>query len=192
MKFDKVEIRDILISIVVLAVAVSGIGPNWRGSGAILTNLASVFIPLATAFFFHEMAHKRVAISYGYRSFFRMWPQGLMMALLIGIVSSGSFLFAAPGAVMIQGGNISVEENGRISVSGPLTNLLIAGLFYPLATFGGLLGSIGYFGVIINLWLAFFNLLPIPPLDGKKIFNWRPKIGAVLLGLTGFLLFFVF
>ncbi|KXA99402.1 hypothetical protein AKJ40_03215 [candidate division MSBL1 archaeon SCGC-AAA259M10] len=191
LSFEKKELRDITISVCVLAVAVSGIGPNWRGLGRILVNLVSVSLPLVAGFFIHEMAHKAVAQNYGYRSFFQMWIQGLLFALIIGILSSGRFLFAAPGAVMIRAGHASIEENGKISLAGPLANLGVASLFSPLTLFSGLIASIGHFGVFINLWLALFNFLPIGPLDGRKIFDWKPKIGIVMLILIAILVFFV-
>lgn len=93
---------------------------------------------------------------------------------------------------MIQATNITQEENGKISLVGPLTNLGLVALFFPLLMFGGILGNIGYFGVYINLLLAFINLLPFPPLDGVKLFRWRPVVSIFLLGLTGGLLFFIF
>jgi Zn-dependent protease len=41
--------------------------------------------------------------------------------------------------------------------------------------------------VFVNLWLAIFNMLPIPPLDGSKVFSWDKRIWtilfAVLIGL---------
>lgn len=75
-----------------------------------------------------------------------------------------------------------------VGLSGPSANLLmavvgaiVAWLLYPLAAgmaFDGMLGTMFYyfyylylplFG-LINLFLMFFNLLPIPPLDGSSIF----------------------
>ncbi|KXA91753.1 hypothetical protein AKJ64_04565, partial [candidate division MSBL1 archaeon SCGC-AAA259E17] len=168
--------------------AVSGMGPDWRG--VIVGNLATVSLSLALGFFGHEMAHKAVAVRYGYRSYYKMWTQGLFFALLIGIASSGRFLFAAPGAVMIQARHTTAEENGKISIAGPLTNLGIAALFYPLTFFPGLVASIGGFGVFINLLLSLFNFLPIGPLDGRKVFSWKPKLGIGMLVLTGLMMFF--
>mgnify|MGYP006295274365 CR=1 FL=1 len=189
--FEKGELRDIAISVGVLAVAVSGLGPNWRGLEPIIGNLAAVALPLVVGFFAHEMVHKTVAEGYGYRSYYQMWTQGLLFALIIGVASSGRFLFAAPGAVMIEAGNATVEENGKISISGPLTNLAVAGMFFPLIFLPNPIASIGYYGVFINTWLAFFNFLPVGPLDGRKIFRWKPKLSIGLLAVTGFFLFFV-
>lgn len=94
---------------------------------------------------------------------------------------------------MIQARQATTEENGKISFAGPLANLGVTCLFYPLTLFSGseLIASIGHFGVFINLWLALFNFLPIGPLDGRKIFNWKPKLGIVMLILIAILVFFV-
>lgn len=193
LKFRRLEIRDIILSIGALSLAVSGIGPNLPGIGQILPRLIAVSIPLSLAFVVHEIAHKALAANYGYQSFYQMWPQGLFLALLLGIATSGRFIFAAPGAVMIQAAHSSQKENGIISLSGPLTNLVLAGLFFLLfllPSMPDLLVFMAVVGVRINLLLALFNLLPFPPLDGSKIFRWRPEISLPLLALTGYLLFF--
>lgn len=192
LKFEKLEIRDIIISITALSIAVSGIGPDWPGLQQVSINLFSVSIPLSIAFIVHELSHKAIASNFGYRSFYQMWPQGLLFALVIGIASSGKFLFAAPGAVLIQATSSSMRENGIISLAGPLTNLGLAGLFFLLLGLPSIMGHMAAFGVMINLWLALFNLLPFPPLDGSKIFQWKPEIDISLLVLTGFLMYWLF
>lgn len=62
-----------------------------------------------------------------------------------------------------------------VSIAGPLSNVLLA-IFLTIAM--GLLTKVNsnlylmnilYFAIFINLVLAVFNLLPIPPLDGSKI-----------------------
>ena len=62
-----------------------------------------------------------------------------------------------------------------VAVAGPLTNLLIAIVFGLLIRFASVLGlppetlPVAYLIVVLNLILAVFNLVPIPPLDGSKV-----------------------
>jgi len=62
-----------------------------------------------------------------------------------------------------------------VAIAGPISNILIAIIFALIIRFLGpeILGQasfeLSYYVVLINMVLAFFNLLPIPPLDGSKI-----------------------
>ncbi len=61
---------------------------------------------------------------------------------------------------------------GLSALAGPLSNILIAIVFalvYQLSSSGELLPYISANVVFFNLLLAFFNLIPIPPLDGSKV-----------------------
>lgn len=50
---------------------------------------------------------------------------------------------------------------------------------------------IGTMGLSVNGMIAFFNMLPISVLDGKKVLAWNPVIFAILivLSLGGMVLF---
>ena len=71
-----------------------------------------------------------------------------------------------------------------ISVAGPLSNLMMAFigvmLLIPLLNFGyisheGYAIRVFYEFIWLNIVLAVFNMLPIPPLDGSKFFTvWLP------------------
>lgn len=99
---------------------------------------------------------------------------GLVLALVTSLMG---FIFAAPGATYISGANISKEENGKISLAGPLINVCIAALFVPFLFSGyGFLRDLGSLGVPINVFLGLFNLLPLGPLDGAKVFRWDLRI----------------
>ena len=63
-----------------------------------------------------------------------------------------------------------------VAASGPGTNLLLALLFALIIRFGAVSMTapmLGAFTIIVyvNLVLAFFNLIPIPPLDGSKVLS---------------------
>ncbi|HTX60736.1 MAG TPA: metalloprotease, partial [Methanobacterium sp.] len=103
------------------------------------------------------------------------------------------FLFIAPGAVYIHGEYISREQNGKISMSGPATNLLLAGLFFlviyfnPANQFINLIGVLGFY---VNSFLAMINLIPISILDGAKIFRWNPFVWIIMAVITGIMVFY--
>jgi len=181
--FSKTELLHIGIAMAVLTVAFAfafvPASPPLSEPMAALENLPLSFLAIATAFFCHELAHKYMGQRYGYWSEFRMYPQGLLFALLLGVAVG--LVFAAPGAVQIFG-RPSREESGRISAAGPGVNVVIGLLFLLLWTVtGGLVGAAALFIAAINAFLAFFNLLPFGPMDGRKIFRWRKDVWAGLL-----------
>jgi Zn-dependent protease len=98
------------------------------------------------------------------------------------------FLFAAPGAVYILS-YTSRREGGLISLAGPSANIILALIFYAITTYSsGFTALVSSYGMVINLWLAAFNLLPIPPLDGSKIFAWNIPAWAMLMVISAGLL----
>ena len=174
--FSGIEIRDILIAWFALGVAFSFTQFTFlRGAtldaGSFAVFLGISLVTVGPGFVFHELSHKFVAQRYGFWAEFRMWPMGLVLALVTSLLG---IIFAAPGATYISGVNITGEENGKISIAGPLVNVLIGALFFPL-TFSSsvLLFDIGYLGSYVNIFLALFNLLPLGPLDGSKVWRWN-------------------
>ncbi len=144
-------------------------------------SLAISFVIVITGFLLHELAHKFTAQRYGAWAEFRVYLFGLILAVAFAFLG---FVFAAPGAVYIQG-NITRKQNGMISLSGPLTNLVFGAVFLGLwlvipstTTVSFILRWIG----TINLLLAAFNLIPFPPLDGSKVVRWN--VGIYLLVLV--------
>ncbi len=143
--------------------------------GPFITDLFIIsLVTVGIAFIFHEMGHKFVAQQYGawaeFRMSFGMLLLAIYMAWQIGI------LFAAPGAVRIFGPLITNKQYGKIAAAGPVMNLFLAFAFMPLLNGTGFLYDIGRLGVIINLLLAGFNMLPISVLDGRKVLAWSPIV----------------
>lgn len=197
--FDKKEIKDIIVSTLALAfIFFYGLYGYQLFSnintGALYAYLLYLAI-IVFAFIPHELAHKFTAIRYGCKARYQIWWKGLKFALLLAIITDGNFVIAAPGAVMIYSmrkdifgqihSTITPKENAYISMAGPAANLVIATLMLSLTgllTIGGfdLASSIGY----VSCFLAMFNLIPIPPLDGSKIITWNKGVWLGLIILS--------
>jgi Zn-dependent protease len=177
--FSGIEVRDILIAWTALALAFVIATRGALGAlnpASFPTDFLVSFVAVGSGFVLHELMHKFTAEHYGYWAEFRMWVFGIVLALA---TSALGFIFAAPGATYIQGSDISSRENGIISVAGPATNIAIACIFLIVLQVGtGILGLIGEVGFYVNLILATFNMLPIMPLDGAKVWRWNKALWA--------------
>lgn len=181
------EIRDLIISMVVISFVFAYMFAGRNLTSAIFY-IPLTFVVVGLGFVLHEMAHKYVAINYGYWAEYRMWVGGLLFALVT--VFAVGFAFAAPGAVYIHGNYIKNSENGKISLAGPATNIILAVLFLSIPMFfpNSLWVQIGILGATVNSLLAFFNLIPFSMLDGAKIFRWAPLIWVITMGIAVLLL----
>lgn len=171
------EMQHLLIAWIAISYAFALVLSDPLGPGRpdlfgarVIHNFILSLLTVGVSFLLHELAHKVVAQRYNMWAEFRMSPSMLMFA--VGIAYLSGWLFAAPGAVQIYGNYATREQIGRIGAAGPLMNVLLALVFTPLTGMSGFLGEIGSFGVLINLWLAAFNMLPFSVLDGKKVLAW--------------------
>ncbi|MBI2120305.1 MAG: site-2 protease family protein [Parcubacteria group bacterium] len=90
---------------------------------------------------------------------------------------AGGFIFGWAKPVPYNPHNLRDQRWGdaKVAAAGPFSNLLLAVVFGLILRFGG--GLLDYSAaaqilqliIYLNLILAVFNLVPIPPLDGSKI-----------------------
>ena len=192
-KFTASEVRDLIIAFFVISLCFAIVN-GGRDQNAVLTILPYVMVGVGTGFILHELGHKFVSMKYGYWAEFKLWPQGLIFAL---ITSFFGFVFAAPGAVYTYANYMTDEINGKISVAGPIVNIVLALVFlaiavvvYPSAFASEtavtifIICSVGY---SVNSFLAVFNMLPIGNLDGSKVLTWNFGIWIVVIAIAGIL-----
>ncbi len=192
MKFSREELIDLSKAWIVISLAFAIVLSNEIFSLSFLLTVLISAITVGVGFLLHELAHKYVALRYGCTAEFRSFDQMLVFALLMSWILG--IVFAAPGAVFISG-NVNLERNGRISIAGPITNLVIA-LIFLLISFTSINNiflinglGIGEFGFFINTWLALFNMIPFWNFDGKKIFYWNKTAWITVVGIALVFLF---
>jgi len=184
-EFDRTELRDLAAAWVTLSIAFTFfLAPRGflQMNAAVLGELRDLFVlsmlTVGAGFLLHELAHKVVAVRFGQVAAFRADYGLLGLAIASGLAG---FLFAAPGAVYHRG-HITERQNGLVAVAGPVTNLVLAALFLvPFLLFGGFVADIAHLGVLINVFLAAFNMLPAGPLDGRTVLDWHWAPFAVVL-----------
>lgn len=103
----------------------------------------------------------------------------LMSVILPGLllVTGSPILFGAAKPVPYNPYNFTNQKWGEaiVAAAGPAANFAIAGIFALLIRFSEVLSlsesfiSLAFGVIMLNIFLAFFNLVPIPPLDGSKI-----------------------
>jgi Zn-dependent protease len=149
-----------------------------------LANYALRFLLILPAIVLHEVSHGYVAYLLGDPTAKRAGrltlnpikhidPFGtLLLPAILILVSGAGFGYAKPVPV-----NPNYFKNYRVgffitSIAGPTTNLLLAAISGVSVRF---VGTSSLFGLLLlyfssaNLVLLFFNLIPIPPLDGSRV-----------------------
>lgn len=157
-----------------------------QGSSILGAVLISIIILVSLSV--HEFAHAFVANLFGdstAKDMGRMtvnpikhWdPVGT--TLLVGLILANSLGAHLP--IFGWGKPVPVDERNlenprwhglQVAIAGPMSNFLLAGLLALGIRFGhpsDLVFNILYMAISLNLFLMFFNLLPIPPLDGSRL-----------------------
>jgi len=182
-----VEIRDIIAALVILTLGFFWIINVNDGKG-VFYYLELSALSVFAGFLIHELSHKFVARRYGCWAEFRADYRMLGISLLSAYFG---FLFAAPGAVMIAG-PVNRESNGKISLAGPGSNLIVALFCLSIIMFttsSGLLSDALSRLFTFSVFLAGFNMIPIMPFDGAKIWHWNKPVYIATLLVAGLLFF---
>jgi len=155
-------------------------------------------LPILAAVVFHEVAHGYVANWFGDSTAKRAGrltlnpiahidPLGSVVIPLLLLISGSGFLFGWAKPVPVNFAALGNPKRDMIFVAaaGPATNFLLAVLSavvfhsiragWPLqhealsATVLYPVAQMAQYGVLMNVFLGVFNLVPIPPLDGGRV-----------------------
>lgn len=154
------------------------------------TALAGLFISIpifVLAIVVHEVAHGWIAYKLGdstakdlgrltLNPLAHIDPIGTVILPLLLIMTNSPVVFGWAKPVPINFHNLRNPKRDIISVglAGPLANITFAFILaasFRLFSFlrGPFLTEMIFSGILINIVLAAFNLIPIPPLDGSRI-----------------------
>lgn len=146
--------------------------------------------PILIALTIHELSHGVVALHFGdptakmagrltLNPLKHLDPAGTLVFFITAFLGSG-FGWAKPVPVNPRYFKNPRKDMMWVSAAGPVANILCAtacavvlkgvvalGLHHNLA--GAFVGQMLVYGVFINVILAFFNLIPLPPLDGSGV-----------------------
>lgn len=156
--------------------------------GSSITSMAATLLAVLLAITLHELAHGYVAYCLGDNTakaagrltlnpLAHLDPIGALMMFIAG------FGWAKPVPVnpFFFKGNRTTGMM-LVSLAGPLVNLIVAYIAYAVYVAGQGFYTVPFMNqflnycIILNVFLAVFNLIPIPPLDGSKILaGFLPK-----------------
>ncbi len=156
--------------------------------------VATWLVPLAIAIVFHEVAHGRAAKYFGdmtaseqgrlsLNPIRHIDPIGtVILPLILAVTGAPIFGWAKPVPVNPNRMRKPRTHMAIVAAAGPASNIILAllagailaissraiGSSEPNVATALFVGNVGNF-IAINLFLAVFNMIPIPPFDGSKV-----------------------
>jgi hypothetical protein len=179
-KFTPSELRDSIISILVLSFIISFTewGTDKFSLVAGLFNWFNAALIVALVFIIYNGAQRIAGWSVGYNAEYKMWLIGLLIGLIFAFVSRGKIWVLLPGGILIHhlAGHrlghfrygLNYFQHGMVAVAGTITLITLAAIFKILNTvfYSSLLEKLILFCIIF----AIYDILPIPPLAGSRLF----------------------
>ena len=156
----------------------------------LIQTVALYALPVLFAITVHEAAHGYAARHFGDNTAYMLGritlnpikhidPVGtVLMPLLLYFATSGAFLFGYAKPVPVRFGNLRHPKRDMIwvALAGPGANLIQALIWGALLILlqGGGVNEVFFLkmcegGVLVNVVMFAFNLVPLPPLDGGRI-----------------------
>jgi Zn-dependent protease len=188
-------------------------------TGDFLSQILLYAVPVILAVTFHEAAHGFVALHFGDQTakiagrvtlnpFKHVDLFGTILLPLLLIALNAGFIFGYAKPVPVDFAQL---RNPRwnmlfVAAAGPAMNMVLAFAsavsLYGAGAIDGesaaLIGNLLLFSIQLNVMLAIFNMLPLPPLDGSKVLAaflpdslMRPYLNFGRYGMTVLLLLLI-
>ena len=192
--FKKEEWQDFWIVAFVFAFILSfnDWGAKTFSLGTGIANLFIAFIITTVSLLVHHFGQRLYAAKKGIQAEQRVWWPGLIIGLILVIFSNGAVKFFAATALFVH--HVAAARVGRFfhaltdraigtaALAGPLFSIVFAvaiKTFQNLFAPGWLLADKIF---MFNVSFALFSMLPIPPLDGSRVFFASRALYAFTFG----------
>lgn len=182
----------------------------------IIYNIAVWSLPVLFAITLHEVAHGWVANKLGDNTakmlgrltpnpFKHIDPIGTIVVPIAMVLLQTGFVFgwAKPVPVNMRNLRSPRKDMAIVAIAGPISNLIMAVFWVFIFKLGAAvitdpniakgIMAMGQAGILINLVLFIFNLLPIPPLDGSRVLSGfvPPAVSVIMDKIEPYGLFIV-
>ena len=190
-RFTANEIRGLVIAILAVAFIISF--KEWGTANfdfsAGLYNLFNSVLIVALSILVHDFGQRMWGLSIGYRVEFKLWSFGLIAGLVIAFVSNGNLWIIVPSGFMLH--HLAAHRLGwfryginyfgqaMVALAGPLFSLMLIILLRVLSILSS--NPLIHKAIIFNVVYAITSLLPIPPLDGSKVYFGSRMLYAFVL-----------
>ncbi len=180
-KFTQSELRGLIIAILIIAFVFSY--DDWGpGNTFVLSigiyNFFNAILIVALSILVHDAGQRIWALAIGYRLEFKMWSFGLGTAIVAALLTKGSLPLVIPAGFMLHhlaGHRLGFFRYGinyfgqaMVALAGPLSTLMLIILLKVLSVFSP--NPLIQKAIIFNVIYSITCLIPIPPLDGSKIY----------------------
>jgi len=182
--FSKEEINGLVVSIIIIGFIVSFrdwvITPEGGLDSFItLRNIFNGIIVACLVLLIYETGHRLIAIGKGFEIKSKLWWPGIIVGLILAFATKGWLWLIIAPSVFIHHLHVhrlgrfrygrNLLDNGFICLAGPVAMIIFAFIVKILLIYlpaNVLLLKTLY----VSLWFAAVNMLPIPPLDGSRVF----------------------
>jgi len=179
--FTPLEIRSLAIAIVTIAFIISF--NEWGRDSQVsislgLFNLFNAVLIVTFSLLIHISVQRIWALMAGYRVEWKLWGFGLLFSVIIAFLTNGNVWLILPGGIILHHlaghrlGYFRYDVNWWaftvIALSGVAASMLAAVFFAALT--GAVNNALIQKMIVFNIAYALYSLLPIPPLDGSRIF----------------------
>ena len=192
-KFTSYEIRGLAISILAIAFIISF--KNW-GSAVFdfkegLFNLFNSVLIVALSVLVHDAGQRLFGLFAGYKVEFKMWTFGIIISLIVAFISNGNLWLIIPSGFMLH--HIAAHRLGwfryginyfgqaMVALAGPLFTLMLIIFLKILSAFSP--SPLIHKAIVFNAIYTITSLMPIPPLDGSKIYFGSRMLYAFVVPL---------